>query len=358
MLVKEEKNSGKRYIMWIDVVRGIAIMAVVLCHSTEAIYLFNNDFVSLLSNESKVFLFMAETIGRLGVPLFMMITGYLLLDRNYEEKYIWYFWKHNLLRLFIVIEFWIILYNIFLIYFHQSKIELPDILKDMLFLGNVDMSHTWYLSTILGLYLFVPLVAIVLNNFNKKVLLIPMTIAIVYLFVVPIVNVIFQNEIWNNLELSWSGGIYGTLLIIGYFMKQRVLSNVKRIYLLMIGIIAYISTVVLQYGLWQRSIEYFLWYNCIFLIVTAICIFELCARLEKINLFNIWKNLAKCSFGIYLVHNIIKEYVVMWVEKLGVILPIQVFLVFITTFLISWGIVQIFSKTFKFARILFYMSEK
>lgn len=93
-------KSGLR-VEWIDLLRVIAIFAVVLVHATETIYGFNVEFMETISMQSKVFAITALAAGRLGVPIFLMITGYLLLDREYDPEKIVRFWKNNWLRLLV-----------------------------------------------------------------------------------------------------------------------------------------------------------------------------------------------------------------------------------------------------------------
>ena len=68
-------------VFWLDVARTIAIIMVVLNHATEHIYKLNINFFEHLSFSSKIFAHMAFTTGRLGVPIFLFLTGYLLLGK-------------------------------------------------------------------------------------------------------------------------------------------------------------------------------------------------------------------------------------------------------------------------------------
>lgn len=359
----ETKNvDDKVYYVWIDILRGVAIMSVVLCHATEAVYLFKLEFISQLSQQSKVYAFFCEFLGRIGVPLFCFISGYLLLNRVYDEKQTIHFWKNNLFRLLIVVEFWIILYSFFLCFFNRESFSIFNVIKRMLFLQEIGLSHTWYLRMILGMYLFVPFVAGILQRFTINVVKIPLMIVFFYLFVIPVINVIGQGLgaewIGSILDLSWSGQEYGTLFIIGGLMKKRPLAHIRMKWLLFIQFLSGVFIVFLSLWGWDAGCEYILWYNCAPLILCALIIFELVSRIKKPLLANVWRSLAQCSFGIYLVHNIVKEYVLLVVGKLNMILPVKVMIVFLATFLFSWGIVWILSKRFKFARILFYISKK
>ena len=64
---------------WIDTVKAIAIFFVILVHCTETVYKFNLEGIGKESLCIQFSAFSLFTIGRLGVPLFMMATGYLLI---------------------------------------------------------------------------------------------------------------------------------------------------------------------------------------------------------------------------------------------------------------------------------------
>ena len=72
-------------ILWLDNARAFAILAVIFVHATENIYTMNADHLTGENVISMVFAILGFTFGRLGVPLFLFLTGYLLLDRL-EEK--------------------------------------------------------------------------------------------------------------------------------------------------------------------------------------------------------------------------------------------------------------------------------
>lgn len=79
-----EDNHNKRLIN-LDVARTFAIMCVVLCHSVQCIYKFNMQTWNTFSLSSKSFMIISFTISRIGVPIFLCLTGALTLRKKFEE---------------------------------------------------------------------------------------------------------------------------------------------------------------------------------------------------------------------------------------------------------------------------------
>lgn len=154
----------------LDVVRTFAILFVVANHAIEMIFPFKNrtngiNLFCEMSLTNQLFQFVVFTIGRLGVPLFFMLTGYLLVTRDYftKEKII-KFYKKNFLGLVLVWYVWIIIYNVFLLVFAQKQFVIHKILLEMLLIKNVPLMHTWYMNEIIVIYAIIPLLAYILHK--------------------------------------------------------------------------------------------------------------------------------------------------------------------------------------------------
>ena len=195
---------------WIDFARMIAIFCVVLCHTTENIYPFGNleQFASF-SFASRLLCFTLFTMGRLGVPLFLMITGYLLLDRDYDDQTISSFWKKNWFHLLCCTWIWFFIYELFLTFFAEPLL-LSKIVKDFLFLNLPNMNHVWYLPMILGMYLSIPFVAIFLKHIRLKTLKLPLFVYGSICFIFPTLNLL-NTMFWPNhpLNMEFSTGFGG-----------------------------------------------------------------------------------------------------------------------------------------------------
>ena len=65
----------KDRIVNLDYLRAFAIVCVVFCHSTQSFYFVNTiNIWNEYSIYSKIFMVLAMTISRLGVPIFLMLT--------------------------------------------------------------------------------------------------------------------------------------------------------------------------------------------------------------------------------------------------------------------------------------------
>lgn len=168
--LKYTEEINKRNIS-LDYIRTFAILCVVVNHVVEEIYPLNVEFINNVALKIKIFCIGGFTFGRIGVPLFFMLTGYLLLSREWDKDRIVNFYKHNVFSLILVWEVWILIYSIFESWINLTSFDLDEYLRRALFLEHAGLPHTWYMPVIIGIYLFLPFVASVLQNINKKILM-------------------------------------------------------------------------------------------------------------------------------------------------------------------------------------------
>ena len=186
----------KRRIYFLDIARTFAIISIVLCHSVELIYPIypnNLDSWTHLSVQSKIFRTIFFTIGRLGVPIFLFITGYLTLNKKIDsDEDCTKFYKRNLIPLLITTEIWIILYNVFLSVLNNKSFDIIATIKNMLFVEQVPLMNMWYMPMIIGIYIAIPFVSKIVKQFSIKSLKYPIIIILALQFLLPTVNVLLK----------------------------------------------------------------------------------------------------------------------------------------------------------------------
>lgn len=161
---------------WIDIAGAFAICCVVLNHGIETVYPLHAQEFALYPIAERVFALASFTLGRLGVPIFLMITGYLLIDREWNGESCLRFWKKNWFGLLVCTEIWWVIYHCFDSLHSRAPFDLLACLEDLLFFQKSEMPHAWYMPVILGLYLLLPMVGAAVQRFSVKQLLFPTVI--------------------------------------------------------------------------------------------------------------------------------------------------------------------------------------
>lgn len=193
-----EKTEKKR-IFYFDFLRAIAITSVIICHSLAL-----NPFAPL--GGGRLNLFPLDTLGYIGVPLFFMLSGALLLNREYDLQT---FFKKRFSRIVYPYIFWFCIIAI-LNYFVFNIT-----LKKIIFIGMGIDSFTWYIWELIGLYLFIPIINTFIKEYSEKGIH-------YYLFfwVITISLNTIGKYPFHNLDLSYFSGYLGFLLL-GYYLSNK-----------------------------------------------------------------------------------------------------------------------------------------
>lgn len=309
-----------RHVSWIDLLRIIAIILVVLCHSSEeGIYELSLQSIAGMRLTDRIFPFVCFTLGRLGVPIFLLISGYLLLDREYDLVATKRFWVKNWAHLVLCTMLWFLVYDLFLVYITGAAMSVVDVIQDIVFLHKVNMSHVWYMPMIIGLYACIPYAANALYNVDNKLIKIPMVFFFIILFIYPTVSLISRlvdptiRTMSNQVGSGFIGGTYGVYLIMGWMLKKGSFKKVKWYWLIMTLSIAFSISVLIQLWAYSCGIGYNIWYDNPFLFVAAISLFELISRIKIKHVHKGLKWISSYAFGIYLIHFPFKLLLLDWI---------------------------------------------
>lgn len=343
----------KKRVFYYDVLRSIAILLVVLCHSVESTY----TDILVLSSKSQIFRIVGFTLGRLGVPIFLFLTGALILNKKFDsDDDIKKFYIHNLFPLFITMEIWIVIYSIFnAVLYKNFSIQL--LIRDMLLLRWNNMPHMWYLPTIIGIYVALPFLSRIIKKCSPKLLMIPLIISCIAHFVIPTINIFGQIFCFENasfvLDTFFLGSCYGIYVIIGYYLSNGVLEKIKTGYLIMGLSITFLITVWIQYYSINTVFIYNVWYDFVPLLICSIFLYEFIRRIFVNNKSILYNNevirngiiiLSRSSLAVFFFHEIFlmiySEYFSLNLSK-----PFIVIMMFISSFLSSIFVIKICSKS-------------
>lgn len=348
-ILNKNINKDKNRIFYLDVARMAAILCVILCHCTEFVY--NTELQhNQLDDKIQIVKIMMFTIGRLGVPLFLFISGSLLLNKKMEnDENIFHFYKKNLIPLLLTTEIWILIYNVFLAATGVRFFSLKNFIKEILFIQKTPLPNMWYMPMILGVYIVIPFMAKIVNTFNIKSLLPAIFTLLFYTSLLPTINVIRNSlnaSTFNYvIDVSFLGGIYGVYILFGYFINKKFLRKIKTNMCLMISLVFFIMTIALQYWAYKHNNIYNVWYDCIFLIITTAFLYEVICRIEHKNFKckNLVEYISRISLAIFFIHIIIINLIGTYIADLNIDMSIKIIVLSLMVFIISFVLITILS---------------
>ena len=345
---------GKTRVEWIDLVRAIAILTVLYIHATDGIYIISSDAIMDYTIYSRIFNFASLFVGRIGVPFFLMITGYLLLDRSYDDERIRKFWSKNCKGLIIVTVIWAVIYAISLqlVTIKSGQVNFGEA-------GNLFFSHMWYMPMIIGMYLSMPFVSSALEKFDSKTIWHATIVFTLLAFLLPfITTVLAMHGIQNvNIQycLGFSGGVYGIYIILGYLVKKDLFKKYSSGMLGLLAFVSFVICVLFQYYAFLKGFDFFLWYEFPFILTGSFALFELCSRMGKVKAYPLVTFLSKYSFAVFLVHNLFRLPLLPLVVDLPYSEPVKAIILWILLIFFSYLATVIIYRIPWFGKYILYM---
>ena len=309
--MSESIGAKPARVAYLDVMRIIAAFAIVVIHaSTET---WNNTSINSAAwNAMNIY----DSVVRWGVPVFVMISGALFLEREHTYQKLF---KKNILHILIVFVFWNLIYATVPYIRHPEELGFRSIVDRFFELGN----HLWFLLMIMGIYLIVPMLrkivenekiawAFVILSFVFAVFL-PQAIELLKLGSAGAAGVV--SRFVGALKLHFVLG-YPGYFVLGYLLHKTAVKKGVRITLYVLGVIGAAAT---AFGTWLMSVQegkidlLFYDYLTINVFFTAVAVFVAIRQLfdrpmktekgsERLAF------LSKCTFGVYLVHPLLIQF--------------------------------------------------
>lgn len=370
-MLQNSQTEHTSRIIWVDVLRFIAIFMVICIHCADP---FN---VSPEARSNPDFNFWGGLYGsflRPCVPLFVMITGLLLLPVKIQTGE---FYKKRLLRIAVPFLVWSVLYNLFpwitgLLGLSSSIIpdvfpyaqadasqSFSDALNNIMlipFRFNVYTVPMWYLYMLIGLYLYMPFFSAWVEKASvaqKKIFLIiwGITLFMPYTYAF-ISNDLFGACAWNSFgTFYYFAGFNGYLLLGHYLGKEMKAWSWKKaltisLPLFAIGYMATYTgfkTMTANPNCSEQQMELFFLYCSPNVMLMTAAVFML-VRNIKINselLLKAFANITKCGLGIYMVHYFVVGLGYSISDALTIPVSVRIPVTALIAFIISWSFVAL-----------------
>lgn len=289
--------------VWLDNARVSAIGAVLLLH-TAAVVVLGSPVGSAYWWAGNGF----DSLVRWCVPVFVMISGALLLDPHKNES-LPAFYRKRVAKIVLPLLVWSLLY---LLWGAAKSLRTghPFTLGEMAtrLLSGMPHYHMWFLFMIVPLYLFTPFFRTIIRSSSRREL-------------AALMGFSFAIAIINNIHAAWSSGesrlfINWFLSFIPYFLLGYYIRTDPRQYArpLLFGVFLLASgaTAVGCYLLAQRqglaAGLYFYGYLSLTVIPMSVSMMYLLKTLTRpIGGATLSRTLSALTLGIYLIHPLVLE---------------------------------------------------
>ena len=330
---KQIKNTIAKRMLWADLIRIVAIYLVIQVHT------------SIVTSSQWPWV-LIEKMSIICVPLFVMLSGALLLEKEEDYKT---FFKKRFFRVLLPWIVWTIIYMFYFLYFFdpdKTKLQFfsdnnHQIIQWGNFFFRLLLTNLWFLPLIVSLYFVVPIIRIFVKNAKEKD---KYYFLILWFVCISFIPALLQSAIFPQWEpnivftmVQYSGYFILGNLLIKKLVKKDSYRNI--VLLLLIGLMALFinqgfSYVFLSPGAITASIAFF---SLLFLFSN---------KIEK-NLKKSFKliiaKIAQASLGVYIIHKIVSDFLSDDIIQILHLYHTE-FLLTLIIFIISTGLIIIIQK--------------
>ncbi len=382
--MEKQPLKTKPQIVWLNVVRLLAMFMVVCCHSTDPF----NCYPGKLPANIGEFKFWGAAYGsmlRPCVPLFVMITGALLLPVQQEASV---FYRKRIPRVLWPFIIWSVLYALFpwilgvLGYAPQTILNFFPFSGEEVTRQSLEVSaryisqlplnfsivgvHMWYIYLLIGLYLYLPVFSAWVEKASEKAKLWFLAAWGVTLFM-PYYREYVNPYIWGS--CSWNefymlytfAGFHGYLLL-GHYLRHHPWRLSQT---LGFGIPMFVTGFLVTFfgfrhisslpSYSDEQLEMFFYFCSPNVVLMTIPLFKLCqhTHIKSPKVCQALSNLTVCGFGIYMVHYFFTGPCILLARQLGTPISLQILVGAVFAFIFSWTLVFLLRKaTGKYAKYL------
>lgn len=367
------KTDQKR-MFYLDLARVIAIIAISLNHAANRSYSnYSGQMAEFLALPfgSTLFKTVMTVFSRIGVPLFLMITGVLIFNKKMDSvSDVKRFYKHNLLSLFVTAEIWYVLMYWILVIADNGIRGLDwgkaigGMFSTMLFQNQTTMGSMWYMPMILCVYTTLPFAVMVkdkLAGFREKIVLLPLALVFVIAMVVPAINdllsVLGLERFSSPLGEHYLFSFYYVYIIVGYLVGWGALGKLRTWAVAAVAAGSFLLCCAYQLWVYSQPANYLVSYSFPLMPVCAGFLFELVRRgahrvqkAEKPITY-----ISRISFGIYFVHVVFIGVLVALLDRVapGMYRPVRLIVLEVLSVGLSIGVIWPLSKIKVFRKYLF-----
>ena len=150
----------------VDLIRTIAIILVILLHASIEPY----PTANIMSPQAVQYWWASDvydSLSRICVPLFIMLTGALLLQPSKVDEPIRVFFKKRWDRIGLPFLFWTVAYFAWNFFVNGKALTLTSVLQGLL---AGPYYQFWYLYALVGLYILTPVIRVIVAHADWRII--------------------------------------------------------------------------------------------------------------------------------------------------------------------------------------------
>ena len=350
-----KNDMNKKRVIWIELLRIMACIGVIGIHAGSQHFrdMPLDSSVWAVSN-------FYHGINRFAVASFIMISGCLYLDskRTWNLRRLW---KKNILPIAAAYIFWQMFYAVYRIITNGTleKGGKAALVKFMVYISK-SYFHLWYLPMLIGLLIITPMLWEIVNSARGKQWEEYMIVLFLVFQILPYTINYFplpwKEHIMDILQTVQPEMVTGYIgyFILGHYLSHYEVSKKLEHLVYVLGVITILAAIGLCYIASQKAgkpiqsfyenytLAGFLWGTSFFLFFKN--------HLSKIK----WSEkqetiicyLGSCTFGIYLIHALIRDILhrigidSMMISNTAIAIPVLITMIFV----LSLAVVMIIKK--------------
>ena len=283
-----------------DKLRIVAAFAVVVLHTVAPL------FMDLYPSSDWSVANMYESLVRWCVSIFFMISGALFLKKE-KDVNIGRLFKKNILRILLAYLFWSAIYVIPLL---NNGLNLSYILYKIL----IGPFHFWFLKTLIGLYIAIPLFRTITSNRKTEEyflllammfgIVLPSALSVIELYDISLVAAL--RGFYKSFNITFVS-ISSFYFVLGHYLLEYPISVAKRRIIYIIGILSQVLVFgATYYGSMLADSPYqgFLGdsFVCNMFLAVAIFTFFVNSSNSITSPNKVLTKVSECTFGVYILH--------------------------------------------------------
>jgi len=296
----EQKQEN---ILWVDWMRAVATVGVVLLHTASPLLYMYNTLPESHWWVGNIY----DSMLRMCVPLFFMISGFLLLQKDYSLKTFFLKRVNKVLLPLLAWSVFFILWNVYIQ--HNSSLSISSFFS---IFHKPAYYHLWFLYALIGIYLAVPLLRVIVQYGEKTVLHYGVALWFITASLAPMVEKFAEVKV--GIDLRFMAG-YSGFFLLGWILGKHSLSSRQAITASVLAFVCIVITAVGTYFLTIRNGGIWVGYfygptapNVIFLSGSIFLLIKYAVENYRIaqdeNVLFMVRSVSAASLGIYMIHTV------------------------------------------------------